>query len=322
MPGHQGTVSSVAFSPDGAILASGGTDDKSIKLWDVATGQELETLQGHTESVWGLDFSPDGTLLASGSFDHTVRIWDVANRKSLVILKGHTQEINAVAFSPDGKLLASGGFDGVKLWDVQSGQELNTLTSDYMVGRSLAFHPAGRLLASGSGMRDGMIVVWDVTTGNVQTVIQGHVDTVVSHLVFSPSGHLLASGGKDRAVKLWNSTDWSEIDRLPGTPGNIVRFSPEGTRLATGNGSTGIISVWAIDTDTPTLMFQNKAANHLYDFDFSPDGNLLASAQDGGIIKLWTLESVGEANTLSGHTEAVNSIAFNQDGTRLGFGRC
>jgi WD40 repeat protein len=106
----------VAFSPDGKTLAS-GSDDNTIKLWDVATGKEQATLKGHTAWVASVAFSPDGKTLASGG-DTTVRLWDMEG-KELATLKGHTKGVNSVAFSPDGKTLASGSQDKtIKLWDV------------------------------------------------------------------------------------------------------------------------------------------------------------------------------------------------------------
>ncbi|MFN3373436.1 MAG: protein kinase family protein, partial [Chloroflexus sp.] len=110
--GHTGDVSALAFSPDGAILASGAQDDPVVRLWDVRNGRELAQLRGHEDWIRSLVFSPDGRLLASGSADRTVRIWDVASRQAVVVLRGHTDLLGNVAFSPDGQRLASASRDG------------------------------------------------------------------------------------------------------------------------------------------------------------------------------------------------------------------
>ena len=118
LTGHTDWVTSVAFSPDGELLASGSLDD-TIKLWEVSTGRELRTLRGHTSSVRSVAFSPDGELLASGSWDNTIKLWEVSTGRELHTLKGHTDWVTSVAFSPDGELLASGSDDGtIKLWEV------------------------------------------------------------------------------------------------------------------------------------------------------------------------------------------------------------
>ena len=115
---HEGVSLSVAFSPDGKTLASGGWD-KTVRLWDVATGTEKKILRGHLDSIHSVAFSPDGKTLASGGWDKTVRLWDVATGTEKKILRGHLDSIYSVAFSPDGKTLASGSSDGtVGLWDV------------------------------------------------------------------------------------------------------------------------------------------------------------------------------------------------------------
>jgi WD40 repeat protein len=121
---HDGTVYAVTFSPDGKLLIS-GSNDKTIRVWDLASGKELRRLVGHGQPVWSVAVSPDGKLVASGSFEEAacLRLWDLASGQELRRLNGHPSRVTSVSFAPDGKTLASTSHDGtVRLWDVASGK--------------------------------------------------------------------------------------------------------------------------------------------------------------------------------------------------------
>ena len=181
LKGHESSVNSVGFSPDGKQLAS-GSEDKTIKIWDVTTGKILNTLpseryanKGHQSSVRSVGFSPDGQQLASGSRDKTIKIWNVTTGKVLNTLpseryanKGHEGYVNSVGFSPDGKQLASGSGDKtIKIWDVTTGKVLNTLQGHKSWVFSAGFSPDGKKLASGS--EDKTIILWDLNLDNLVT---------------------------------------------------------------------------------------------------------------------------------------------------------
>ena len=228
-----------AFSPDGTILAllpGGGT----LKLWDVATKQNIATLQGHTDWVNSVAFSPDGTLLASGSWDNTVKLWDVATHTNIATLRGHTDSVWAVSFSPDGTLLASGGREGfqengtVKLWDVATRTNIATLRGHTDSVSSVSFSPDGTTLVSGAW--DGTVKLWDVATRTNIATLRGHTDSVWA-VSFSPDGTTLASGSEE-TVKLWDVATKQNTATLEGHTGNVssVSFSPDGITFAAAGG--------------------------------------------------------------------------------------
>lgn len=231
LEGHQDAVHGVAFDSQGQTLAS-GSQDKTVKLWDVHSGKLLRSLEGHDDAIWGVAFDPHGGTLASWSFDNTIKIWEASSGKLLRTLKAHDGYVAGVSFDARGMTLASGGNDRtVKLWDVQSGRLLNTLKGHRTYVRSVALSPRGAMLVSGDG--DDKVIVWDADRGQLLRTLEGHKSTV-SSVAFDPQGETLASGSFDNTVKLWEPGRGKLLRTLEGHTSWIscVAFSPDGRLFA------------------------------------------------------------------------------------------
>jgi WD40 repeat protein len=282
-------VHSVAFSPDGGLLAS-GYNDGNIRIWNRLNGQ-CTVLQGHASIVRSVSFSPDGKFLASGSDDRTIRLWKLAD-SSYMVFEGHTDCVMSVAFSPDGSTIASGSDDGsVRLWDVSEGRCTKTLRAIRMQGVwSAAWSPDGATIAVAD--RSGLIFLCDISneqnTIRAPIFIDGH-EGIVTTVAYSPDGRYLASGSFDRTVKLWNVTDLSCAKVFSGhTQCPSVRFSPSGNILASGS-PDGSVRLWSVKAADASSCLRNLKGHHtrrVCSVAFSPDGQTLASGCYAGTVRL------------------------------------
>ena len=325
LTGHTSSVRSVAFSPDSTILASGGSQDGTIRLWDVNTGTQIKKITGHEYRVNTVAFSPDGTTLASGSSDNvtrssddTIRLWDVNTGTQIKKITGHTENVVSVVFSPDGTTLASGSWDGtIRLWDVNTGTELKKIAGHTGSVSSVAFSPDGQTIASGSW--DDTIHLWDVNTGNEIKKITGHTSGVHS-VAFSPDGQTIASGGWNDTIRLWDVKTGTELKKITGHTSSVnsVVFSPDGQTIASGSGDR-TIRLWDINTGTELKKITGHTSSVL-SVVFSPDGQTIASASWDKTIRLWDVNTDREIKKLTGHTWEVDTVAFSPDGQTIASG--
>src|SRR5262245_661885 len=287
--GHKLTVRAVAFAPDGKHLASGSIDG-SIKLWDVATGQELFTRMRHTQKinpnsipgVHAIAFSPDGKRFVTSGADALANLWAAVTGQELLMLKGHTGVVTSIAFSPDGKRLASGSGDGTsKLWDAATGEELHTLNGGGVAVRSVAFSPNSQQLATGSA--SGAVKIWNVATGQELPTFQEQNGRVTS-IAFSSDGKRLAISAAGK-VKLIDAATGRELTPLTEEAViSSVAFSPDGNQLAAGS-QNGIVRLWDVANGQVLQVIKAEGVRALA---FSPDGKRLATC-GGHTVRLWAL---------------------------------
>ncbi|MEH2238817.1 serine/threonine-protein kinase [Nostoc sp.] len=293
LKGHSSDVNSVAFSPDGTILAS-GSDDKTIKLWNLASEKQIQTLEGHSDWIWTVAFSPDSKTLASGSADKTIKLWNLETGKLIRTLQGHSDGVSSVAFSPDGKTLASGGAikdKTIKLWNLETGKLIRTLQGHSDGVSSVAFSPDGKTLASGSW--DKTIKLWNLETGKLIRTLQGHSERILS-VAFAPHGVTLASGSKDKTIKLWNLKTGKLIHTLKGHNDkvNSVAFLRNATsnRVTLVSGSSDkTIKLWNPVTGKQIRTLET-GSGYIYAVAISPDGQTIAGGGSGeNILKVWQM---------------------------------
>jgi WD40 repeat protein len=311
---HPSEVNEVSFSPDGKTLAS-GSEDKTVKLWDVETGKELKTLKGHQDSVNSVSFPPDGKTLASASRDKTVKLWDVVTGKELKTLNGHQSAVNSVSYSPDGKTLASASRDNtVKLWDVVTGKELKTLNGHQDQVWSVSFSPDGKTLASASW--DNTVKLWDVGTGKELKTLKGY-QSWVNSVSYSPDGETLASGSGDGTVKLWDVGTGKELKTLQVHQYSVrsVSFSPDGKTLASAS-ADNTVRIWEVINSKEPPISQPLRGHEaqVWAVAFSPDGKQIVSSEGiDGTLRLWdgnTGKTIGKL--LQGYTKSVRALAYTE----------
>ncbi len=242
--GHRGLFAAVtSLALNNQRLAS-ASEDKTIRLWDLASGQTSHILSEHQGFVEVVAFQPHSLdILASGSRDKTIKIWELD--QVLYSLIGHSQPVNALAFSPDGQQLASGSSDrSIKLWQVATGELIATLIGHKLKITTVAFNTEGGILASASA--DGTIGIWQNNKMHLQ--LTGHVGSVTV-ITFSPDGKLLASGGEDRSIRLWDTQTWKCLQVLPGHAWQVssLAFISNGTVLLSGSWDK-TVKFWQIAT--------------------------------------------------------------------------
>jgi hypothetical protein len=208
LEGYTGEVSAVAVTPDGHRAVS-GSEDQTLGVWDLESGQTLRTLEGHKGWVSAVAVTPDGRRAVSGSKDQTLRIWGLESGQTLRTLEGHTDEVSAVAVTPDGRRAVSGSYDHtLRIWDLEGGQTLRTLEGHTDGVWAVAVTPDGRCAVSGS--RDHTLRVWDLDSGQLLCTLEGHTGGIYAVAV-TPDGRCVVSGSRDHTLRVWDLESGKEI---------------------------------------------------------------------------------------------------------------
>jgi WD40 repeat protein len=349
LKGHTEIVYAIDFSPDGKYLLT-GSFDKTLKLWEGATGKEIKTFDGpggHRNLVLSVAFSPDGRTLASGSSDNTAKLWDTEKAGSAGPIKNlaHPNLVDAVAFHPAGRQLATGCHDGsVRIWDVAKGQQVRQIRAHTVPMMTqiycVSWNPNGKQIVSGS--LDRSLKLWDAATGNLIREFKGYSEIAALPVLGASTVALLGSPLKQAPFLTASAV-------LPGRTGKYVEkghregvfcaaFSPDGKLLASGS-SDHTIKLWKVADATlvrefinPKLKTTTKAGptvlalaqahpGWVYGVRFTPEGDHLVSVgnapRNRGYLAVW---NVADGKLLYGEElplGAIYSVAISPDGKRL-----
>ncbi len=321
LEGHTAQVTSLAFSPDGTRMASGSAD-KTVKLWDTATGKEILTLAGHTGPVNCLVFNSDGTRIVA-TCKGVARVWDLPEgRETLNLQPGDWYTIASIAFSPDGKLLvaADGQVDVwpgfIRFWDATTGQQtLEPIETEDEGLLSVVVSPDGERLAAGSW--NGEVKVWEMSSR--QELLAFDTKNVVSSLLFTPDSQQIASGCTYMfgTLKVWDAASGKEVAKLESDAEWIqcLAFSPDGTRIATQSGDLDEAKeakIWEVDRRR-TVFSLKLPGNESRPVAFSPDLRQMAAAW-GQRVKIW--DATGNPEVVA-CGRGGDEIHFSQDDRRL-----
>jgi WD40 repeat protein len=319
---HPNAVRTLALSPDGKVLAVATFYDGAVKLWDTATQKELRALDASKETVNALVFAADGKALLTAGADRVIRQWETGSGKLLKALDEQGAPIETLARSPDGRLLLSGGGDWrdpdqpgeVIVWDLATGKKAHTLVAAGGCVFGLAVAADGRTFATGqpAGAR-----LWRLPApptekvGEVRRFGWGHA---IQGAAFSPDGRLVALGGEDGSVRLWDPASGKEVRRLPDHAGRAyaVTFTPDGKGVVSA-GRDAVLRLSDVATGKEVRRFEGHE-HGLVRVAVSADGRLLLSGDDGGGVSLWGVETGKRLQQLPGHDGMVQSLAFAPDG--------
>ena len=327
-------INGLAVSPDGKTLASSGSD-RLIRLWELDSRGENMEIPGHVDWVYGLAFTPDGQRLISAGADRTIRVWDTQYGRSQMVLAGPTDQVFDVAVSPDGRYVASGSGDGyVRLWDISPQGSSEVITMDHKGSvHDVIYSPDGKMIAS-AGNADGVIKLWDASTGALLRTLQGIPPSAESMFWNSNGRYLAASYGTGQAL-VWDMTN-TAADAQPvltiqgnGVWVNGVSLNADSSMLATAD-DNGMVHVyntkngrevinlnadkqfgWSNDSTYNKNFLWASAAL------FSPDGKYVAASYATGMIVIWDWMTGKPAMVLKGHDDIVENIAYNPDGSLL-----
>jgi WD40 repeat protein len=307
--GHTGTITTIAMTQDGRVAIT-GSNDQSLKVWDLETGQILHTLTGHSGFVTAVAVTLDGRLAVSTSGDKSLKVWDLKTGQEIHNIHG-VKRFNALALTANGRIAVSASGGDLIVFDLEAGHEVQTLSAHISKVTAVALTPDGRLAVSAS--RDHTLKVWDLQTYDKLHTLSGHTDCV-NAVALTPDGRIAVSASDDQTLKVWDLETGQELKTITGHSGSVtaIALTSDGG-LAVSISRDETLKVWDLNL--------GREINTFYDYQgwvnavaLSQDGNRAVSASGDRTIKVWNMEKGREFTTLCGHSYKVIAVGLTSDG--------
>jgi WD40 repeat protein len=309
LTGHKSWVNSVDVSPDGKWAVS-GSDDKTVKIWDLKTGECRATLKGHSDEVNCVAIMPDGKRVLSSSKDQTIRIWGMSIEHAKRVLTGHKSNVRSVASVADGRQLLSGGAGGdnsIRLWDTNSGECLKTIKAGHSVMAASVSLDGRRAVIGG---HEGKMTLWDIVSGERITALKSHpLSSLVWAVKMTTDGRYAFSGSNDHTVKVWDLETGTCVGTLEGHQSDVhsVAISPDGTLIASTGFQDNMVRLWDWRSGACLKVIKQESYWAPISVAFIPDGSrLVVGATDGGIY-VYRLTNVSTAPPVEPTRRYVNA---------------
>ncbi|KAG7427685.1 Vegetative incompatibility protein HET-E-1 [Fusarium oxysporum f. sp. raphani] len=310
MEGHSDSVQSVVFSHDSKMVASASLD-KTIRIWNIETGECKHVLKGHSNLVKSVVFSHDSNMVASASLDKTIRIWNIETGECKHVLKGHSNLVKSVVFSHDSNMVASASGDKTaRIWNIETGECKQVLEGHSDSVKSVVFSHDSNMVASASD--DKTIRIWNIETGEYKQVLEGHSNWVNS-VVFSHDSKMVASASLDKTIRIWNIETGECKHVLKGHSDSVqsVVISHDSKMVASAS-LDKTIRIWNIETGECKHVLKGHS-KLIYSVVISHDSKMVASASLDKTARIWNIETGECKQVLEGHSDSVKSVVFSHD---------
>ncbi|MEO0348883.1 MAG: NB-ARC domain-containing protein [Cyanobacteria bacterium P01_A01_bin.15] len=309
-----GSAITVAFSPDGQLLAAGDTNGE-IHVWTVANSQKILSWKGHNGWIWSVAFSPEGGQLASSAEDQTIKVWDITTGLLITTLAGHTKRVSTVIWHPNGQQMISGSEDStVKIWDWANSHCVKMLAHEAAVD-PIALSADGKLLASGSPVTNS-IYIWDMEQGECVNRLEGHRSGLRS-LAFTPN-QTLVSASIDKTIRLWDIETGDCLRVLTGHQAAIWSIVISANQQIVSASEDQTVRIWDMASGRCLRTLHGFAAR-VWDVALASQSSTLASCDDQA-IKLWDMASGRCLKTFRGYPQVNWTVSFSPDKSRLASG--